>query len=120
MRKTLAALLVAALVFAAAAFPAAAQDKPKPLRALLVLGGCCHDYVKQADILAKGIAERANIEVVVALDDIRKDNQGKERLNPVYNNPDFAKGFDVIIHDECSASVKDDESINKVLKPHQD
>ena len=26
----------------------------KPLKALLVLGGCCHDYAKQKDILAAG------------------------------------------------------------------
>ena len=26
----------------------------KPLKALLVIGGCCHDYAKQKDILAKG------------------------------------------------------------------
>ena len=27
--------------------------------------------------------------------------------NPVYDNPDWAKDFDVIVHDECSSDVKD-------------
>ncbi len=45
-----------------------AHADAKPLRALLVLGGCCHDYAKQKDILAKGIAERANVVVDIAYD----------------------------------------------------
>ena len=32
-------------------------DDVKPLRALLVLGGCCHDYNTQKDLLSKGISE---------------------------------------------------------------
>ena len=31
----------------------------KPIKALLILGGCCHDYAQQKDILKKGIEERA-------------------------------------------------------------
>ncbi|MGI9108768.1 MAG: hypothetical protein ACR2KA_01920 [Opitutales bacterium] len=27
----------------------------KPLRVLVVAGGCCHDYANQKDILKKGI-----------------------------------------------------------------
>ncbi|MCX6911409.1 MAG: hypothetical protein NTY01_25660 [Verrucomicrobia bacterium] len=36
-----------------------AADAPKPLKALLIAGGCCHDYKTQKDILKKGIEERA-------------------------------------------------------------
>ena len=35
----------------------------KPLRALLVCGGCCHDYAKQQVILRDGIQARANVQV---------------------------------------------------------
>jgi type 1 glutamine amidotransferase len=41
-------------------------------------------------------------------------------LNPVYQNPDWAKGFDVVVHDECSADVKDLPTIDRILKPHRD
>lgn len=37
---------------------ARADDPPKPIRALLVLGGCCHDYGHQKDILTRGISRR--------------------------------------------------------------
>jgi type 1 glutamine amidotransferase len=81
----------------------------KPIRALLVLGGCCHDYAKQKDILAKGISARANVDVTIAYD----PDTTKKHLNPVYANPDWAKGFDVIVHDECSGDV------TRILEPHR-
>ncbi|HEX4149013.1 MAG TPA: ThuA domain-containing protein, partial [Pirellulales bacterium] len=34
-------------------------------------------------------------------------------------NADWAKGFDVVIHDECTADVKDLDVINRVLEPHR-
>ncbi len=95
---------------------AAADDadaKIKPVRALLVLGGCCHDYKAQMDLLAKGISERAHVEVVIALD---KDTS-TAHLNPVYENANWAEGFDVIIHDECSSDVKDLAIIDRILEP---
>src|SRR3954463_15073606 len=96
MRKLLSALVVAALAPGQAVH---AQDKPKPIRALLVLGGCCHDYAQQKAILAKGLAERANIEVTIAFD----PDKTTKHMNPVYEKDDWAKNFDVVIHDECSA-----------------
>ena len=36
---------------------------PKPLRALLITGGCCHDYAKQKDILQQGLERRINIKI---------------------------------------------------------
>jgi type 1 glutamine amidotransferase len=96
--------------------PAAAQEPAvKPLRALLVIGGCCHDYKTQKDILAQGIAERAAVEVIVAYD----PDTTTSHLNPVYEKPQWANGFDVIIHDECSSSVKDLAVIDRILGPHR-
>ena len=93
-----------------------AEDIPNPIRALLVIGGCCHDYAKQKDILTKGIAARANVEWTVAYD---KDT-GTKHLNPVYEKSDWAKGYDVIVHDECCADVKDLDLLNRILQPHRD
>lgn len=92
----------------------AQQARPEPLRALLVLGGCCHDYAKQKDILAEGIAARAHVEVVAAYD----ADTTTMHLNPVYAKPNWADGFDVIIHDECSSNVKDLAVIDRILAPH--
>lgn len=118
MRKPLAlAVLIAFTLALTIQAPAArAQDKPKPIKALLVLGGCCHDYAKQKDILAKGLAERANVEVTIAYD----PDKTTKHLNPVYEKDDWAKGYDVVIHDDCTADVNDDAIVARVVKPHKE
>jgi type 1 glutamine amidotransferase len=93
----------------------AKTNSVKPIKVLLILGGCCHDYAKQKDILAKGLAERANVEVTIAYD----EDKTTKHLNPVYDNADWAKGFDVIVHDECSSEVKEPETIERILAPHK-
>jgi len=93
----------------------AQQPGVKPIKALLVLGGCCHDYKEQQEILKKGLAERAHVEVSIAYD----PDTTNMHLNPVYEKPDWADGYDVIIHDECSSNVKDLAVINRILTPHR-
>ena len=95
--------------------PARGQDKPKAIRALLVIGGCCHDYAKQKDILTKGISARANVEWVISYD----PDKGTKHLNPIYGAPDWAKGFDVVVHDECCSDVTDEAVISRILEPHR-
>jgi type 1 glutamine amidotransferase len=93
----------------------AQQAGVKPVKALLVLGGCCHDYKEQQEILKKGLAERAHVEVSIAYD----PDTTNMHLNPVYEKSDWADGYDVIIHDECSSNVKDLAVINRILTPHR-
>lgn len=112
MKTLLLALVVLVPGFAPATLP---QDE-KPIRALLVLGGCCHDYEKQKDIITKGISERANVSWTIAYD----PDKGTKHLNPVYENPEWYKGFDVVVHDECESDVKDTGVISSILKPHKE
>jgi type 1 glutamine amidotransferase len=109
-------LLAAALQPTRTAAQEGADAKPKPIKALLVIGGCCHDYKNQGRILTEGISARANVEWTIAYD----PDKGTQHLNPVYENPDWAKGFDVVVHDECSADVRDLQVIERILKPHRD
>src|SRR3954471_5728326 len=110
-------LMVAVVAAALSAINLASAQQPavKPLKALLVLGGCCHDYKEQQTILKKGIAERAAVEVTIAYD----PDTTNMHLNPVYENPNWASDYDVIIHDECSSNVKDVAVINRILAPHR-
>ncbi|WP_395737041.1 discoidin domain-containing protein [Prosthecobacter sp.] len=87
----------------------------KPLKALLVAGGCCHDYAKQHVILSQGIQARANVQVDVVWTDDKSVNPPL----PLYDNPDWAKGYDIIIHDECAAGVKDMAVVKRILDVHQ-
>src|SRR5437868_15205589 len=99
----LAVLTAVLLLPATGAGEKKAEEKVKPIRALLVIGGCCHDYDKQKDILTKGVSARAHVEWVVSYD----PDKGTKHLNPAYEKADWAKGFDVVVHDECCSDVKD-------------
>ncbi|HEY3853100.1 MAG TPA: ThuA domain-containing protein [Verrucomicrobiae bacterium] len=94
----------------------AQKTPPKPLRVLLVTGGCCHDYAAQKDILKRGIEERVNAVVDISYSD---DTSTKPPL-PILGNPDYAKGYDLVIHDECGADINDPNIVEGVLKPHRD
>src|ERR1043166_6276192 len=120
-KPSIAAICIAAMLvnISTTLRPSAAdkwQKAAKPIRALLVLGGCCHDYAQQKDILKKGISDRANVDITIAYD----PDTGTTHKNPVYDSPDWFKGFDVVIHDECTSDVKDVEFIDRILKPHRD
>ena len=82
---------------------------------LVVAGGCCHDYATQSKLLKAGIEERLNAEVTVEF------NPSKETTAtfPIYESADWAKGYDVIVHDECSASVTDPAYVKRILDAHK-
>ncbi len=96
--------------------PGTAAPMKKPIRALLLAGGCCHDYARQKDILKIGLEARANVTV-----DIIYSADGSTRPPlPVYGNPAYADGYDVVIHDECASDINDPAVVEGILKPHRD
>ena len=104
-------LILSALI--ATIVPLAAEPAAKPLKALLVIGGCCHDYAVQKDILKAGIEERTHIQVDVCY----SDQKNTKTTFTCYERDNWADGYDVIIHDECSADVKDPVVVNRILDP---
>lgn len=106
--------IIAVLSLALTGF-GADQPLPKPLRALLIAGGCCHDYAAQKDILKKGLEARANVTV----DIVYTPDKSTKATFEIYQNPDWAKGYDIIIHDECSADVKDMPYVQNILNAHK-
>src|SRR4051812_29544812 len=106
-------ILLGAALFSSAAFSA---ELPKPLRVLLTTGGCCHDYAKQKDILKNGLEARAYLIV----EQVHTDDKSTKPPLAILGNPDYAKGYDLVIHDECAADIKDVPTVEGVLKPHRD
>ena len=107
--------LLAISLLLGSTFLSPAADGPKPLRALLITGGCCHDYAKQKDILKEGLEARAH----VVVDQIHTDDKSTKPPLAILGNADYAKGYDVVIHDECSADISDPAVIAAVLAPHR-
>lgn len=92
----------------------AADPAPKKLKVLLVAGGCCHDYATQVQLLKNGIESRIHAEVQVEFN----PDKGTNATFPIYGSDAWAEPFDVIIHDECSASVSDPIYVKRILQAH--
>ena len=101
------------LFLAGTALAASAAD---PLKVLYITGGCCHDYPAQADLIPQGVEERANVKFTVFLD----PNTSTASKMKIYENPEWAAPYDVIIHNECYADVKDPAWTQRILKPHKE
>lgn len=80
MKKTSILLLALSVSLAPAA--------EKPLKLLLITGGCCHDYGVQKDLLKAGIEARLNAEVT----QIHSEDKSTKPPLPILGNPDYAKG----------------------------
>ncbi|MFO0067920.1 MAG: ThuA domain-containing protein, partial [Pirellulaceae bacterium] len=94
--------------------PLKADEKPK-LKALLIAGGCCHDYQNQVRILSEGIQKRSQVRVDVLW---TQDGSTNPPL-PVFDRTDWAEGYDVVIHDHCAADNKDLSVMQRILDVHQ-
>ena len=88
---------------------------PPKLKALLVTGGCCHDYPAQIKILTEELTKRIHVEWTV----VHGDRERGTRLE-VYKKKDWAKGYDVVVHNECYGSVRDVEFVNNIAGAHFD
>jgi len=111
------------LVWASAALAVLGQpilargaDSPtvKPLKALLITGGCCHDYDAQKVIISEGISSRAPVQWTI----VHEGGTTKSHEISVYKDANWAKNYDVIVHNECFGDVKNLEMIKRVVAAH--
>ncbi|MHC4880875.1 MAG: DUF7133 domain-containing protein, partial [Planctomycetota bacterium] len=64
----------------------------------------------------KGLEARAHVDVVA----IEQGGRTTDTKIEIYEDENWADGFDVVIHDECFAAVKDTAWVDRVLKPHRE
>jgi type 1 glutamine amidotransferase len=103
---------VVSLALAADTTPAAAA---KPLRALLITGGCCHDYDFQAKMLTEGLKPYGPITWTI-VNEGGKTTKGQIKL---YEDPQWAKPYDVVVHNECFADTNDPAYVAKIVAAHR-
>jgi type 1 glutamine amidotransferase len=111
MRKVL-ALVVAAVALATCSC-VMTPEPAKPIKALLITGGGFHDYEAQTKTLTEGLAKRLNLDLTVA-----KEGTTREHKHSIYGSADWAKGYDVIIHNECFGTVAEKDFVERVAAPH--
>ena len=117
MKQQLALLVALSCLVVPSRFVQAEESlgTPTTLKVLLVAGGCCHDYQTQTKLLKAGIEARINSEVTVVLSPSTKTDATFE----IYESDDWANGYDVVLHDECSASVIDKVYVDRILNAHK-
>jgi len=94
---------------------ACTHTEAQPLKILLINGGCCHDYDAQGVVIKAAIESKLQAEVKIEVTPSKKT----DARFAVYESPDWAKGYDVIIHNECSANVKDPAYVKRILDAHR-
>lgn len=93
------------------------NDSDRPLRVMIITAGCCHDYPFQTNQLMKAAKER---DMVVDWTIIHQGGTGTKAEIALYENPNWAKGYDVVIHNECFANTNDPSYIRNITKAHKD
>lgn len=87
-----------------------------PIKALIVTGGCCHNYLYQTFALGSGVQKVANVDFEV----VNVGGRGTEAMIDLYNNPDWADPYDVVIHNECFANTAEPEYIRRITEAHRE
>lgn len=99
---------------ACGAEPAGATQPAAKVRALMITGGCCHDYQNQKRIISEGLAERiGNIEWTIL-----EYGAGRDVQANIYRQRDWIKGFDLVVHNECFGGVEDPEFVRGIARAH--
>ena len=108
---------LALLPFALADEAGEAEKKAKPLRVLMLTGGCCHDYKAQKEVLSAGIGQRANVEFTV----VQEDGPGRNTTHQfdLLKKDDWEKDFDAVLYNICFADEKDVSYITSITETHK-
>ena len=121
MKRTRALLVIASIAFTATLTTTHAQRGAPPqaneprINALLVSGGCCHDYPLQDKLLIDTINKSLQVDWTVVV----QGGRGTRGSMPVYANAAWSKPFDIVIHNECLADVDDPNYIRRITTAHR-
>lgn len=87
----------------------------RPVRALLITGGCCHNYTFQSQALTTAVSRLAPVEWKI----VHEGGSGTKATIPLYDDPQWAREYDVVIHNECFADTTDSEYIRRITTAHK-
>ena len=97
-----------------AAEPQSTETGARPIRALMVTGGCCHDYQNQKKIISEGLSKSiGDIEWTIL-----EYGSKREVKADIYTQGDWIDGFDMVVHNECFGAVEDPEFVKGIVDAH--
>jgi len=109
----MAVLMVALTVPGPRAQAPAQEASPEPVNAMIITGGCCHDYTGQTKMLMDTVnaVMPVNWTVVHGVTSLR------EPLS-LFSNPNWADAYDIVVHNECWAGLNlPDEIVRNITTP---
>lgn len=109
-------LLIAFVICSLCLTQRAAAEEAEPLKILLITEGCCHDYGYQGKALQNALEDR---KVIAEWTIIAEGGRGTQAEIAFYNNPKWAEGFDVVVHNECFANTDNPDYIRKITAAHK-
>lgn len=90
------------------------RSAAKPLRALLITGGCCHNYPFQSAQLTNAVSRFGNVNWTV----VNEGGSGTRAMIPLYDHPDWAQNYDVVVHNECFADTQEPAYLRRITAAH--
>lgn len=88
----------------------------EPVKILLITGGCCHAYEYQTKQIQSAF-EKHKVDVEWTV--VNEGGNGTEAEIELYKNAEWAKGYNVVIHNECFANTADPEYIRSITEAHK-
>ena len=92
------------------------DEAASSLKVLLVTSGCCHDYDFQTKQLQLAF-QKESVDVVWTV--VNDGGKGTSAILKLYDDPDWAKPYDVVIHNECFAKTTDAAYIRSITDSHK-
>jgi uncharacterized protein len=85
------------------------------VNALVISGGGFHDYPLQAKMLMESVGKVLPVDWTVAI----QGGRGTTGKQPILENPGWAKGFDIVVHNQCFADTTDEALIKRITDAHR-
>jgi type 1 glutamine amidotransferase len=83
----------------------------KPLKVIIVSGGCCHDYANQKNILAETLTAKINAEITQIGED-------PDAVKAALSKEGWAGDADAVVYNFCDAKQTDYDYIKSVANVH--
>src|SRR5208283_424168 len=88
----------------------------KPIKILMVSGGCYHDYITQTRVLIDSLNK-----YIYNIDwQSLNTNESCDEIVPLMTSKDWGKGYDLIIYNICWATIVDTAYINNLCRIHHE
>lgn len=114
-RAMAAVVLASAAVTALAAQQSSSSPQVPRVKALLISSGAFHDYLHQTQVFVDTVGAALPVDWTIAL---QGNPRGTTTRYPIYDRSDWASGFDIVVHNECSADIDDAAFIRRITEAH--